>query len=69
MKDCYHTLGQMIIQLKHFLCSILDQEFVIYVREKNGVLAFIGQSLLLDLIFQPPGNLSCVTLQIKEEEL
>ena len=29
MKACYHTLGQMIILLKHFLCSILDQEFVI----------------------------------------
>ena len=58
----------MIIQLKHFLCSILDQEFVIYVWE-NGVLAFIGQSLLLDLIFQPPGNFSCLTLQIKEQGL
>ena len=58
----------MIIQLKHFLGSILDQEFVIYVWE-NGVLAFIGQSWLLDLIFQPPGNFSCVPLQIKEQEL
>ena len=25
--------------------------------------------LLLALIFQPPGNFSCVTLQIKEQEL
>ena len=30
----------MIIKLKHFLCSILDQEFVIYLREKV-VLAFL----------------------------
>ena len=25
--DCYHIPVQKIIELKHFLCSILDQEF------------------------------------------
>ena len=40
-KDCYHTLVQMIIEFKHFLCSMLDKEFVIYLWE-NGVLAFLS---------------------------
>ena len=57
----------MIIEWTHFLRSKLDQEFVIYVWE-NNVLALLGQ-IVAWFDFQPPGNFSCVTLQIKEQEL
>ena len=41
----------MIIELKHFLGSILDQEFVIFF-EKIAFWPFSAR-LLIDLIFQP----------------
>ena len=35
-KDYHHTLVQMIIELKPFLCSILDQEFCYLSSRKWG---------------------------------
>ena len=43
-KDCYHTPVQMIIALKHFLCSILDRVFPRPFRQGGFVPPICGKT-------------------------
>ena len=67
-----YVLLQMIIELKYFLCSILDIGWiknVLLIIEKMPFSPWLPAEMLLDLIFRSVGNFSSITLQIKEQEL
>ena len=59
-------MSHKTVENKHFLCSIPDEELVNSLEE-NGIVTYYVW-LLLYLSFQFFANISCITLQLKEEE-
>ena len=68
MKGLLSYTGTDDYPIKTFLMQHTRSKSLLFMFEKMAFWPFQAR-LLLDLIFQPSGNFSCVTLKIKEQEL